>query len=147
MASYPFTTLHPHIGTVAYRDGKTIQVADIPGLIEGAHADRGLGHEFLRHIERCKALVYVIDASATSGGNADTVGDLHALQAELALYNPALPLRPSIVVANKMDLGSSSQVGLQRLRQATALPVLPISAVTREGISEFVASVRFLLDS
>lgn len=143
IADYPFTTLHPNVGVVTYRDGHGLSVADIPGLIEGAHADRGLGHAFLRHIERCPALVYVIDCSP---GNPDPAGDLISLQSELRLYDPALPMRPSLVVANKVDTaGSAPRVA--SLRARTSLPVLPASARTGQGMDTVMASLRWLLDS
>lgn len=131
------------MGNVTFRDGHTLSLADIPGLIEGAHADRGLGHAFLRHIERCPALVYVVDVS---GGNPDPAGDLASLQAELRLYDAALPLRPSLVVANKVDVAGSSK-GVSALRAATSLPVLVASAVTGAGMPLFMSSLRWLLAS
>ncbi len=141
VAEYPFTTLHPHVGVVAFRDGASLTVADIPGLIEGAHADRGLGHEFLRHIERTRVLAYVVDVSPANG---DPGGDLAALQAELALYSPALPARPSIVVANKVD-APGARAGVAKLRAATRLPVLEVSAVERTGVGPAVEALRWLL--
>lgn len=136
MAAYAFTTLHPTVGVLHFSDGLQLKVADIPGLIEGAHEDRGLGHEFLRHVERTRVLAYVVDASGSSGtppqedagsssgaplkgaaalGGWDPAADLQALQRELYLYDPGLPARPSLVIANKMDL-PGAQEGLARLR-------------------------------
>lgn len=147
VADYPFTTLHPTVGVVNFRDNRTMTVADIPGLVEGAHADRGLGHEFLRHIERTKVLLYVIDASggAGAGGGADPVADLRTLQAELRLYDPALVTRPSLVVANKTDLPRAAE-GVRRLRQATLLPVVEASALVGRGVGDVVNALRFLVD-
>ena len=142
VAAYPFTTLAPHVGTIAYRDAHTLALADIPGLVEGAHADAGLGHQFLRHIERAGALLYVVDAAGK-----DPVGDLAALREELRLFSPQLPQRPSLVVANKMDLGEGAAAGLERLRKATALPVLGVSTVTREGIPALLQALRWLLEA
>lgn len=118
-------------------------IADIPGLIEGAHANRGLGHTFLRHIERTKLLVYIIDAS---GASSDPVSDLLTLQSELRLYDPILLRRPSIVVANKMDLPAAA-AGVARLRAATSLPVLEASALARTNIPLVVNSLRWLLEA
>jgi hypothetical protein len=257
VADYPFTTLHPTIGVVSGRDGFTLTVADIPGLIEGAHADRGLGHEFLRHVERTKVLVYVVDVSkyrgsaaaaaasgaggdsatpveaAGSGGGADTgpdagapaapkrrgrppsrtasataaaspvngagvsdnsggggaasyvdpflhksggdegaasgttlpaadsdvadragsglsnsdpAEDLRILQRELQLYNPALAAKPSLVVANKVDL-PGARAGVARLRAATALPVMEVSAKQGRNVGLVVDSLRWLLET
>jgi GTPase len=134
--------LHPHVGVCNFGDLNTLTVADIPGLIEGASEDRGLGHEFLRHVERTKCLCYVIDAS---GANKDPAGDLTSLIRELSLYDPLLPTRPAIVVANKMDLRGGA-VGAAKLRSATQLPVLPVSALTRDGVGSVVEALRFLLD-
>ena len=141
VAAYPFTTLAPHVGRVAYADSHTLALADIPGLVEGAHADAGLGHAFLRHIERAGALLYVVDAAG-----ADPAGDLRALQEELRLFQAGLPGRPSMVVANKMDLGERAAAGLAALRAATSLPVLPVSTHTRQGIPELLQSLRWLLE-
>jgi GTP-binding protein len=143
IADYPFTTLHPHVGVCAFADGSALKVADIPGLIEGAHEDRGLGHEFLRHIERTRVLCYVVDASAA---NADPAGDLASLQEELRLYDPRLPRRPALVVANKADLPGAA-AGAARLRAATRMPVVEVSARLRRGAAEAVEALRWLVDA
>ena len=142
VAAYPFTTLQPHVGAVAFGDGTALNVADIPGLIEGAAADAGLGHEFLRHIERTRALLFVIDATA-----ADPAGDLAALQTELRLYSKALPTRPALVAANKCDMGVAARKGLAALRANTSLPVLPVSALTKEGVRELADALRWVVDA
>jgi Obg family GTPase CgtA len=148
VAAYPFTTLHPTVGVMHFRDGHSLTCADIPGLIEGAHLDRGLGHEFLRHIERTRILVYVIDAAGASGGggSGDPAADLRALQHELRMYDPDLPRRPSIVVAHKADLPRARD-GAARLRAATSLPVLEASSLTRGGVGAVVDALRWLLDA
>jgi GTP-binding protein len=142
VADYPFTTLRPHVGVVHFRDGGSFTVADIPGLVEGAADDAGLGHAFLRHIERTAALLFVVDASGK-----DPVGDLRALREELARYSALLPARPSLVVANKMDLGLRAEAGLAALRAATALPVAPLSALTREGLAGLLQGLRWVVEA
>ena len=107
---------------------------------EGAAADAGLGRDFLRHIARTRALVYVLDAAG-----ADPRGDLRALQEELRLYDARLPARPSLVVANKCDLPGATPEALAALRAATRLPVLPVSALTREGVAELLQGIRWLI--
>ncbi len=102
IAPYPFTTLHPMVGIVEYNDMKRISVADIPGLIEGAHENRGLGHDFLKHIERTKLLLYVIDMAATE--NRRPVDDLICLVKEIEAYDASLLDKPSLVFGNKVDL-------------------------------------------
>src|SRR4029453_18484938 len=101
IADYPFTTLEPNLGVVDLGDFRTFVIADIPGLIEGAHAGAGLGDRFLRHIERTKLLLHLVDVSSLSGR--DTVADYETVNRELASYNPSLAVRPQIVVATKMD--------------------------------------------
>ena len=107
IASYPFTTLHPIIGTVAYDDYGSMKIADIPGLIDGAHKGIGLGHDFLRHIVRTKYLLFVIDMAGVDGRN--PVDDYRNLKKELKLYSAELARRPSMIVANKMDLPEADE--------------------------------------
>lgn len=143
VASYPFTTLQPHIGVVQATSGddvaeyRTLSVADIPGLIEGAHENRGLGHEFLRHIERTKFLVYVLDLSAEDGGS---LHDFEVLRNELEMHEAGLSQRQSCIVANKMDTGPSSHENLKSLVNAVgnATSVFPISAKYRTGIESVI---------
>jgi len=146
VADYPFTTLHPSVGVLHYADAFTLTIADIPGLIEGASEDRGLGHEFLRHIERCAVLLYVVDAVGGGGGSGDPAADLRALQHELRQYDPGLPRRPSIVVANKCDCPGGREAAA-RLRTATTLPVIAASALTREGLGDVVGALRWLVQA
>ncbi len=108
IAAYPFTTLHPQIGIVEYEDFSRLTVCDVPGLIEGAHENVGLGHKFLRHIERCKVLVVMVDMAATDGRN--PWDDYKQLLHELELYDPALCERPRLVVANKMDEAAAEEI-------------------------------------
>ena len=101
IADYPFTTLTPHLGVVALSDERSFVVADVPGLIEGAHEGHGLGHQFLRHIERTKVLIHLVDVSGASGR--DPVEDFDTIRRELELYNPELLEKPQLVAANKID--------------------------------------------
>jgi GTP-binding protein len=140
IADYPFTTLEPHLGVVAYGDEGSFVVADIPGLIEGAHDGTGLGLEFLRHIERTKLLLHVIDVSSTGR---DTVDDFLTISRELELYKSDLLSKPQAVAASKMDaLDDRARVdSLRDFCRARGLEVFEISAVTGLGINEFVAGI------
>ncbi len=134
VASYPFTTLTPHIGVVELPAYQRVTVADIPGLIEGAHADVGLGHDFLRHIVRCKLLVFVLDMAGSEGR--EPLDDLQKLRKELDLYDPKLSERPWIVVANKMDLAEAPERLKGFKRRYRKLEIFPISASTGEGVEQ-----------
>jgi GTPase len=132
VAPYPFTTLNPIVGVVELGGYRRATVADIPGLIEGAHENKGLGHEFLRHIERCKLLLYVLDMAGSEGR--DPVGDFRTLREELKLYDPRLAGRMSAVIANKMDLPDAA-ANLRRFRaKFRKAQVTPVSAANGEGI-------------
>ena len=146
VADYPFTTLEPHLGVVDLGDFRSFVIADIPGLIEGAHAGAGLGDRFLRHIERTKLLVHLVDVSSLSGR--DTVADYETVNRELASYNPALAVRPQIVVATKMDaLDDPERVNsLKRRTEQDGKAFYAISSVTREGITELMHAVKAKLD-
>lgn len=133
IASYPFTTLTPHIGVVDLPGYNRVTVADIPGLIEGAHANVGLGHDFLRHIVRCKLLVFVLDMAGSEGR--EPLEDLQKLRKELDLYDPKLSERPWIVVANKMDLAESAEKLKHFKTRYKKLEIIPISAGQGEGIT------------
>lgn len=124
VASYPFTTLHPHIGVVEIGDYERVTVADIPGLIDGAHDNRGLGHEFLRHILRCQHLLFVLDLAGCDGR--DPVADLEILRKELRLYDPLLAEKPWTILANKTDLPEAEEnlaILRNRFPRQTILPV------------------------
>lgn len=143
IADYPFTTLEPCLGVVRVGEGESFVLADLPGLIEGAHAGAGLGHKFLRHIERTRLLIHVVDAAGTAGR--DPVADFAVINRELALYSPELAARPQVVAANKMDL-PESRPNLERLR--AVLPdyeVFPVSAATGEGLDHLMVRVAELL--
>ncbi|MCS6770872.1 MAG: GTPase ObgE [Kiritimatiellae bacterium] len=131
IAPYPFTTLNPLIGTLQFEDYTSLRIADIPGLIDGAHAGVGLGHDFLRHIERSRFLVYVIDMAGIDGR--DPADDFAHLREELRLYSEDLVQRPYVVVANKMDVPVAAR-NLEAFRRKTNLDPLPISAQTGEGL-------------
>src|SRR5664279_5744546 len=140
VAPYPFTTLHPQIGIIEYPDFHRLTVCDVPGLIEGAHLDVGLGHEFLRHIERCKVLVLLLDMAGTDGR---TPGDdLKNLLSELELYDPALLQRPRLVVANKMDEPAAEENLKKFKRRIRKTPVMPIAAAFDQGTEEFKQTIR-----
>ena len=134
VAAYPFTTLHPIIGVVEFSEYRRTAIADIPGLIEGAHRGLGLGHEFLRHITRCRIFLFVVDVAGSEGRN--PVEDVQQLRKELDLYDPLLSQRPWFVIANKMDL-PNAQENLNALRKKfPKIDIVPISAAKAEGIDE-----------
>jgi len=134
IADYPFTTLEPNLGVVSTGDGRTFVVADIPGLIEGAHLGHGLGVQFLRHIERTRLLVHLVDVSEASGR--DPVQDFEIVMTELASFSPALMEKPMIVVATKLDAAQDPEriASLEHLAAERGLPFYKISSVTGEGI-------------
>jgi GTP-binding protein len=140
IAPYPFTTLHPQIGIVEYADFHRLTVCDVPGLIEGAHRNVGLGHEFLRHIERCKVLVLLLDMAGTDGRA--PWDDYKNLLRELELYDPCLLERPRLVVANKMDEPQAETNLKSFKRRIRKMPVLPIAAAFDEGVANFKKSIR-----
>lgn len=140
IAPYPFTTLTPQIGILEYRDWKRLTVCDVPGLIEGAHKNVGLGHEFLRHIQRCKILVLLIDMAGTDGRN--PWDDYKQLLSELELYDPALVKKPIYVVANKMDEPAAEENLKKFKRRIRKVRVLPIAAAFDEGIDLFKKMIR-----
>ena len=133
VAPYPFTTLNPVVGVVGFDDFKRLTVADIPGLIDGASENKGLGHEFLRHIVRCRLLLFVVDMAGSEGR--DPAADFKTLRAELDLYDPTLSQRPWAVVANKMDLEGAAENLKHFKRAVRKAPIIPISADRDEGIA------------
>ena len=132
VAAYPFTTLHPIVGVIEFPGYRRATIADIPGLIEGAHRGHGLGHEFLRHITRCAVLVFVVDIAGSEGRN--PVEDLQNLRREIDLYDPKLSLRTWFAVANKMDLPGAKENLKALQKRFPKLQILPISAAKGEGI-------------
>ena len=142
-APYPFTTLHPNVGVVEFDDFFRYTVADIPGLIDGAHDNVGLGHDFLRHIERCHILAYVLDMGATDGR--DPLEDLNHLRNELEMYQEGLTERPTILIANKMDMDDAEE-NLARLREAEPYPIFPVIAELEENTDEVIKVLRKIVE-
>ncbi len=149
IANYHFTTLNPHLGVVDLDGGKGFVMADIPGLIEGASEGVGLGHDFLRHIERTRVLVHVVDAASTEGR--DPIEDIHAINKELGSYNPELLKRPQIIAANKMDaVYEEDENPIEKLKsefEPQGIKVFPISAVSGQGVKELLYAVSELLQT
>ncbi|MGH7827772.1 MAG: GTPase ObgE [Candidatus Binatia bacterium] len=146
IADYPFTTLVPNLGVVGYGDGQSFVVADIPGLIEGAHQGLGLGHKFLRHVTRTKVLIHLLDASNINQD--DPLADWRTVNRELELFDPELVEKPQIVVANKIDIPEARSNGelLGQKLPKQYQPAHAISAATGEGVRVLVQKVGLLLD-
>lgn len=140
VAAYPFTTLNPHVGIVNYRDHEQVAVADIPGIIRGAHLNRGLGISFLRHIERCPFLLYVLDLSTPEPWT-----QLQHLRYELDQYEPGLSQRPQAIIANKMDLPEAREK-IETLKSLVSQRVIPVSALTGQNTEELILHLRELYD-
>lgn len=151
IANYHFTTLNPNLGVVDLDGGRGFVIADIPGLIEGASEGVGLGHEFLRHIERTKVIIHMVDAASTEGR--DPVADIKAINEELRAYNPELLKRPQVIAANKIDAiytDDETENPVDVIKKAfepEGIKVYSISAVTGQGLKELLYYVRELLDS
>ena len=145
VAPYPFTTLHPVIGVVEFSGYRRATIADIPGLIEGAHRNLGLGHDFLRHITRCHVLLFVVDVAGSEGRN--PIEDLQNLRREIDLYDPILSERPWFAVANKMDLPGADENLLALQKRFAAVELAPISAATGEGLDAFKTKLEQWLTS
>ena len=148
IGAYHFTTLTPNLGVVDVGDHRSFVMADLPGLIEGAHEGVGLGHEFLRHVERTRVIIHVVDMSGSEGR--DPYEDWVKINEELELYNPVLVNRPQIVAANKMDMPDSEAL-LASFREKVKLirpemEIMPISSLTRQGIQELLYRATDLLD-
>ena len=147
IADYPFTTLVPNLGLVRYRDERSFVMADIPGLIEGASEGAGLGHQFLRHVERCRVLIHLVDLTAP-GEDRDPVTDWTILNRELARYSPELGQKPQILVAGKMDLPDARErlPKFQAAMSKRGLRVLTMSAATGEGVQAVLDATVAVLD-
>lgn len=139
IAAYPFTTLTPSLGVVTWAEGKSIVVADIPGLIEGAHEGKGLGHQFLRHIDRTASLLHLVDVSEAAGGH--PVEDLESVRRELAETNAGLISKPFAVVATKIDAASGAEETLHTYCAERGWPFFAISAVTGLGVRALVRAI------
>ena len=142
IAPYPFTTLHPRIGIVEYQDFHRVTVCDIPGLVKGAHMNVGLGHQFLRHIRRCRALTLLIDMAGTD--NRKPWDDYYQLLEELELYEPTMLNRPHLVVANKMDEPAAEELIREFRRRVDTPHILEISAGLGEGVDQYLNAIRRL---
>lgn len=147
IANYHFTTLFPNLGVVFVEGGESFVMADIPGIIEGASEGAGLGHDFLRHVDRCRLLVHVVDVSGSEGR--DPATDFDAINEELRQYSPDLAQRPQIVVANKSDIMADEEL-LERLRKRAeeeGYPLFVISAAAHQGTRELVQTIAARLRS
>ncbi len=149
IANYHFTTLNPNLGVVDLDGGKGFVIADIPGIIEGASEGVGLGHEFLRHIERTKVIIHIVDAAGVEGR--DPIADIYAINKELEAYNPKLMERPQVIAANKIDAlyEGENDDAITLLREEfepAGIQVFPISAVSGKGLKPLLYRVRELLD-
>ncbi len=143
IANYHFTTLNPNLGVVDLEDAKGFVIADIPGLIEGAAEGIGLGHEFLRHIERTKLIVHIVDAASTEGR--DPIEDIYAINRELEAYNPEIARRPQIIAANKTDMiySENDHVALIKAEfEPQGIPVYAISAISGKGLRELLYAIN-----
>ena len=143
IASYPFTTITPHLGMVRVSDGRSFVMADLPGLIEGAHQGKGLGLQFLRHIERCRVIIHMIDMGESGR---DPVSDYKIINNELKSYGFGLDKRPMLVVASKMDEEGAAE-RLKAFKKKIKCEIIPISALTEEGIKEVVYKAADILEN
>lgn len=147
IANYHFTTLNPHLGVVDLEDAKGFVIADIPGLIEGASQGIGLGHEFLRHIERTRLILHIVDAASTEGR--DPVEDIYAINKELEAYNAEIARRPQIIAANKIDMIYTEDDPVARIRaefEPQGIPVYAISAISGLGLRELLYDINNRLE-
>src|SRR5437870_6863529 len=145
IADYPFTTLQPHLGVVQYKDGRSFVLSDLPGLIEGAHRGAGLGHRFLKHMARCRAIIHLVDAAQ----DRDLVADFDAINRELELFDAALGRKPQVIAANKIDIPEAREraEALQRQLKHRKLDVHLVSGASGEGLPELLDAVVRALDA
>lgn len=148
IANYHFTTLNPNLGVVDLSEGQGFVIADIPGLIEGASEGIGLGHEFLKHIERTRVMIHMVDAASTEGR--DPIADIYAINKELEAYNPEIAARPQVIAANKIDAiytedGSDPVEAIRAEFEPKGIKVFPMSAVTGQGVKELLYEVNEML--
>jgi GTP-binding protein len=142
IADYPFTTIVPNLGVVSTKDKRSFVMADLPGLIEGAHEGKGLGLQFLRHIERCRVIIHIIDMGETGR---DPYNDYKVINNELKTYGFGLEKRPVILVASKMDEDGAEE-RLKQFKKHVKSPIIPISALTEQGIEELVYQAADLVE-
>ncbi|MDE6128147.1 MAG: GTPase ObgE [Lachnospiraceae bacterium] len=149
IANYHFTTLNPNLGVVDMEEGNGFVIADIPGLIEGASEGIGLGHEFLRHIERTKVMIHMVDAAGSEGR--DPIADIYAIHKELEAYNPQIAAKPQVIAANKLDLiyeGENEIISKLKMEfEPKGIAVYPISAVSGSGVRELLYHVKNMLEA
>lgn len=145
IAAYPFTTLVPNLGVVQVKDGRSFVMADLPGLIEGASQGAGLGFRFLKHIERTRVIVHVVEMASLEGRN--PYEDYLTINKELENYNPKLLLRPQIIAANKMDLPEAEANLEEFKKQVKDIPIIPISAYTRKNLDELLYKIADALEN
>lgn len=150
IANYHFTTLNPNLGVVDLDDTNSFVIADIPGLIEGASEGIGLGYEFLRHIERTKVIIHIVDAAGTEGRN--PIQDIYAINKELEAYNPDIAERPQVIAANKLDVltdedAESAVAAIRAEFEPQGIEVYPISAVSGQGVRELLYKVNDMLEN
>jgi len=143
VAPYPFTTLHPIVGVVDFPGYRRATIADIPGLIEGAHRNVGLGHDFLRHITRCRLLLFVVDVAGSE--RRSPIADLQNLRREIDLYDARLSQRPWFVVANKMDLSGATENLAALRKRFSSIEIVPVSAIKGEGMEELKKALEKML--
>jgi len=143
IANYPFTTKYPNLGMVSVGGDRTFVLADLPGLIEGAHAGVGLGHEFLRHVERTRILIHLVEPFPMD--ESDPIANYKSIRNELELYSPALALKPEFIAVSKSELTGSKEIA-ERMAEETQRPVINVSAVTGEGMQVLIARVLQQLD-
>ena len=146
VADYPFTTLTPHLGVVPYKDHLSFVMADIPGIIEGAHEGAGLGHQFLKHVERCKVLIHLIDCSSPGEGR-EPATDLKVLNRELKLHSKELSKQVQIIAANKIDLPDAKEAAekFAKAMKKKKIPVYLVSSATGEGLPQLIDKVAEIL--
>lgn len=140
IANYPFTTLYPNLGVVYAGEGTSFVMADIPGIIEGASEGAGLGHDFLRHVDRCRLIIHVVDVSGSEGRN--PAADFRAINEELKQYSPALAGRRQLVAANKCDIPADPELlaGLRAAAESAGCPLFELSAASHQGVRELIAA-------
>lgn len=149
IADYPFTTLTPHLGVVQYKDARSFVLTDLPGLIEGAHLGAGLGTRFLKHMQRCRVIIHLVDASSAPLAGRDLVADFDAINRELVLFDRALGRKPQVIAANKIDLGPEARAAAEAFQAALGkrgLNVLLVSGASGEGIEALLDAAVLALD-